>query len=280
MLRQMDLHHLVAQVRQSLDRIHRVHRDEMALIDMLRHLRPSLIQCFIRIVAHVEANQRIKLRAALSIGSLELVEPLRASRTRTDANLQQMHFRRQRIARPKVCQQIQKLFDIIGDRQRIVPIRPASRQRLIVALPRRVFPRPQMPPVELVELPNDAVTHRAKVFYMHPLQRMQRLGQIRAQPLRHHLPGVHVQLHQRRRGAIAAEPMCCRHHIAKILLVLNPVQFDLQPREATLIELPFRDHRINRLNHSLRRSSCLGVEVVEFENHGAGDAKARIARSG
>ena len=57
----MHLQHLKSQSRQSLDRIHRIHRNEAALIDVLGHGGASFIQCFIGIVAHVEANLGIEI---------------------------------------------------------------------------------------------------------------------------------------------------------------------------------------------------------------------------
>ena len=62
--------------------------------------------------------------------------------------------------------------------------------------------------------------------------------------------------------------MRCDHHFAKILLVLDPIELDLETGELILVDVALFQKRIEGPNDILRRpGGDLSLEVVEFEDH-------------
>src|SRR5579862_5537544 len=146
----MHLEDLVAQMGQRLDGIDRVYLDESALIDVLGDGEPGFIQGVLGIVAHIKTKARIQTGAALLVEFLELIEPLSATRSVAHANFQQVHLGGKLVLGLKSAEQIQKLSDIVSDRQGIVTIGRAAGKRSVITLAGGGFPGQQVTPEESV----------------------------------------------------------------------------------------------------------------------------------
>ena len=58
------------------------------------------------------------------------------------------------------------------------------------------------------------------------------------------------------------------HHFAKVLFVLDPVQFNLEPGELSLLDMAFLQQRVDRSDDVLGAGgSRFALEVVEFNDH-------------
>ncbi len=58
------------------------------------------------------------------------------------------------------------------------------------------------------------------------------------------------------------------HHLAKVLFVLNPVQFDLEAGKLGFLNVAFLQERVDRSNDVLGAGSRrFALEVIEFDNH-------------
>ena len=58
------------------------------------------------------------------------------------------------------------------------------------------------------------------------------------------------------------------HHFAKVLFVLNPVQFDLEAGKLGFLNVPFLQERVDRSNDVLGAGGGrFALEVIEFDDH-------------
>ena len=58
------------------------------------------------------------------------------------------------------------------------------------------------------------------------------------------------------------------HHFAKVLFVLNPVQFDLEAGKLGFLNMAFLQERVDRSNDVLGAGGGrFALEVIEFDNH-------------
>src|SRR6266700_7477572 len=91
----MHVQDLVAEERQSLERIEGVEHHEAAKIHMILDSGPGHVERSERIVAQQDTQFGIETGAALLIESLEFIEPQAAAGSRTHAEFQNENLRRQ-----------------------------------------------------------------------------------------------------------------------------------------------------------------------------------------
>jgi hypothetical protein len=96
----------------------------------------------------------------------------------------------------------------------------------------------------------------------------ERLDHIGAQCPRDHLPRIDHNVEHRDLIALRVEALRSDHHFAEILLVLDPVQLDLQSRKLFPFKAAFFEQRIDRLNDHLSvGSGRFPVEVIQLDDH-------------
>ena len=173
-------------------------------------------------------------------------------------------------------QQGPEIGHAIGDRFRIVAVRCAARQRLLITLAGGDLPVLQTAPIELVELPHDAGAHGLKFLQRQPVLILRAPGiaagqgaqQRGSQASRHHLAGVDMHVHDRHLVALFVVALGGDDHFAKVLFVLDPVEFDLEAGELGLLNVAFLQERVDGSNDVLGAGGRrFALEVIEFDNH-------------
>ena len=89
-----------------------------------------------------------------------------------------------------------------------------------------------------------------------------------AQASRHHLAGVDMHVHDGHLLALFVVAVGGDHHFAKVLFVLDPVQFNLEAGKLGLLNVAFLQQRVDRSNDVLGAGSGrFALEVIEFDDH-------------
>ena len=178
----------------------------------------------------------------------------------------------------QLLKQRPEISDGIGDGLRLVPVGEAARKRLLIALARRLLPILQTIPIQRVELPHDAVAQRLKILQRQPVRRLRRLGmsardgsqQLRPQAPGHHLARVDVHVHDRHLVAIFIEALRGNDDLAEVLLVLDPIELDLEAGKLSLVNVAFRQKSIDGSDDVLcRGGGRLALEVIQLQDHDA-----------
>ena len=98
------------------------------------------------IVSGKEAQLRIVVRAFLTIESLESIEPAIRAFAGSDADLQNIDFRRQKILATSIFRSCSQNSITESAIAWIVAVRMSARQSLLIPFARRIFPNRQMFP--------------------------------------------------------------------------------------------------------------------------------------
>jgi hypothetical protein len=148
----------------------------------------------------------------------------------------------------QIAQQRPKLAHAIGDGLRQVAVGLAARQRLLVTLAGGLLPILQTVPVQFVERPHNAAAHGLEIFQRQTagtlllrfwIRARQGPQYVRAKGLGNYLACIHAQVHHRHSLALGVIAPYGDYNFTEILLVLNPIQLDLQARELVFLNVPF-----------------------------------------
>ncbi len=141
----------------------------------------------------------------------------------------------------------------------MVAVRCATRQRLLITLAGCDFPVPQTAPIELVELPHDAGAHGLELFQRQPILFLrnswigagQGAHQSGSQASRDYLADVDMHIHDRDLVALFVVALGRDDDFAKVLFVLDPVEFDLQPGELGFLNMALLQERVHGSDYVL-----------------------------
>jgi hypothetical protein len=268
----MHVEDFVSQKGESLEGVERLENHETALVDMFLDGAPRTVQSLQRIVAQQNTDAGIIVRSTLLVELMKAVEEEAAAMPGSHPDFHDEHFLRQPLLAFQVAQQGPKIGHAVGYGIGMVGIRLPARQRPLIPLAGCGFPIFHAVPVEAVELPGNAGAKRLEILQRQPVLLRHSGAQHgahhgRLQASRNHLPGIHLHMHDGRSFVAGFLTLRNQHHLAKVFLVLEPVQLDAQAREFALLDVPLLQQGVERLNDILSSRGRLPMEVIHLQDH-------------
>ncbi len=192
----------------------------------------------------------------------KLLDEHAASLAGSHADFENEDFGGELMLRIHVAQQVPELGHAVRDGVFVIAVRLAARQRMLVAFAGGLLPFAEVAPVKAVELPRDAVAKRFEIFeWKRGFGVAHRPQHFIAQRIRRDLTGVDAKIHD-------AGTARCGDYITKILLVLDPIELNVEAAELRVIDVALFEQFIESIDHTLGGGCrCLAVEMVQLQDH-------------